>query len=73
MPQFDLYSFSSQVFWTLLGFSFFYFFTLKFYLVQLAEVLKMRQKLLTAYSKKKKGSTEPLDILSHFLGPLFKK
>ena len=45
MPQFDFYSFPGQVFWTLLGFLFFYFFILKYYIVKFAEVIKMRQKL----------------------------
>ena len=45
MPQFDFYSFPGQVFWTLLGFYFFYFFILKYYIVKFAEVIKMRQKL----------------------------
>ena len=45
MPQFDFYSFSGQVFWTLLGFSFFYFFILKYYLVSFSEIFKIRQKL----------------------------
>lgn len=46
MPQFDFYSFSSQVFWVVLGFFLFYFFILKFYLVYFAEIYKMRNKLL---------------------------
>jgi len=46
MPQFDAYSFSGQVFWTLSGFYFFYFFSLHFYLTQLASIFKMRQKLI---------------------------
>jgi len=50
MPQFDFYSFSGQVFWTLLGFSFFYFFILKYYLVPFSEVFKMRQKLFNQTS-----------------------
>ena len=45
MPQFDFYSFPGQVFWTLLGFLFFYFFILKYYIVKFSEVIKMRQKL----------------------------
>ena len=45
MPQFDFYSFPSQVFWTLLTMFFFYFFILKFYLVPFSEIFKIRQKL----------------------------
>lgn len=45
MPQFDFYSFSTQVFWTLLGFLLFYFFILKYYIVKFAELFKIRQKL----------------------------
>lgn len=43
MPQFDIFSFSTQVVWTLLGFFSFYFFILKFYLVKIAETLKLRR------------------------------
>jgi hypothetical protein len=50
MPQFDFYSFSGQVLWTLLGFSFFYFFILKYYIVYFSEIFKIRQKL---YNQKK--------------------
>jgi len=46
MPQFDFYSFSVQIFWILVGFSLFYFFILRFYLVPVSEVLKWRKKLL---------------------------
>ena len=45
MPQFDFYSFPSQVFWTLIGFFIFYFFILKNYIVKFSELFKMRQKL----------------------------
>ena len=43
MPQFDFFSFSTQVFWILIGFFSFYFFVLKFYLVKIAETLKLRR------------------------------
>jgi hypothetical protein len=46
MPQFDFYSFSGQVFWSLSGFFCFYFFILRFYVISFSEVLKMRQKLV---------------------------
>ncbi len=73
MPQFDSYSYSSQVFWALLGFYLFYFFVLNFYLVQFSEVFKMRQKLLVSYSKKRKEANESVDVLSCFLHAIFKK
>jgi hypothetical protein len=50
MPQFDFYSFSGQVLWTLIGFLFFYFFILKYYIVSFSEIFKIRQKL---YNQKK--------------------
>ena len=53
MPQFDAYSYSGQIFWTLLGFFLFYFFILNFYVVHFSEVFKMRQKLyLSSLGKK---------------------
>ena len=73
MPQFDLYSYSCQVFWALIGFYTFYFFILNFYLVHFSEVLKMRQKLLASYSKKRRETNESVDILSSFLRAIFKK
>lgn len=51
MPQFDFYSFSGQIFWTLAGFYFFYFFGLHFYLTKLSALFKMRQKLISTYIK----------------------
>jgi F0F1-type ATP synthase membrane subunit b/b' len=51
MPQFDFYSFSGQIFWTLFGFYLFYFFVLHFYLTSFSELFKMRQKLATIYVK----------------------
>jgi hypothetical protein len=44
MPQFDAYSFSGQVFWTLFGFCNFYFFVLSVYVVLFSEMFKMRKK-----------------------------
>jgi hypothetical protein len=43
MPQFDFFSFSTQVFWILIGFFSFYFFVLKFYLVKIGQTLKLRR------------------------------
>ena len=49
MPQFDFYSFSSQCSWILISFFLFYFFTLRFYLANYSELLKMRKKLLSRF------------------------
>jgi len=57
MPQFDFYSFSGQIFWTLFGFYLFYFFVLHFYLTSFSELFKMRQKLEISYVKEVKGTT----------------
>ena len=46
MPQFDFYSFSVQVFWTLSGFFLFYFLFLGDLLAKIAVLLKLRSKLL---------------------------
>jgi hypothetical protein len=43
MPQFDFFSFSTQVFWILIVFFSFYFFVLKFYLVKIGQTLKLRR------------------------------
>ena len=50
MPQFDFYSFSAQVFWSLSGFFVFYFFILRFYVRRIAEVFKFRKKLSNAFA-----------------------
>ena len=57
MPQFDFYSFSGQIFWTLFGFYLFYFFVLHFYLTSFSELFIMRQKLSLVYVKESKTST----------------
>lgn len=69
MPQFDSYSFSGQIFWTLLGFFVFYFFVLNFYVVHLSEVVKMRQKLYISSLQNKKASI--VDIYNPFLRSIF--
>jgi len=66
MPQFDFYSFPSQVFWSLLGFLIFYFFILRFYLVNFSETFKMRSKLISFYVKTSKTAISLIDILSTF-------
>jgi hypothetical protein len=73
MPQFDFYSFSGQVFWTLLGFFIFYFFVLRFYLTSFSEMFKMRQKLLTAYRNEKQISSTSVNPFLPFLAIIFKK
>ena len=50
MPQFDFYSFSTQIFWFLLSFYFFYFFFVYFYITSFTRVFKLRQKLILFYS-----------------------
>ena len=51
MPQFDFYSFSTQIFYVLLGFTIFHFFILNFLIISYAQVLKLRQKLFNIYLK----------------------
>jgi hypothetical protein len=52
MPQFDFFSFSSQAFWISISTIFFYLFFLRFFLRNLSECFKMRQKLFQLQSKK---------------------
>jgi hypothetical protein len=52
MPQFDFYSFSTQVFYVLLGFLFFHFFILNFIALSYSQVLKLRHKLFNTYLTK---------------------
>jgi hypothetical protein len=66
MPQFDFFSFSTQVFWTLVGFFSFYFFILKFYLVKIAQTLKLRRIL------KKKNFSKNISY-DYILSLIFKK
>jgi len=49
MPQFDFHSFSVQVFWSLVGFFFFYFTILKEYISNLALLFKLRSKILISF------------------------
>jgi hypothetical protein len=62
MPQFDFYSFSGQIFWTLFGFYLFYFFVLHFYLTSFSELFKMRQKLALVYVKESKNVTSKTSL-----------
>lgn len=67
MPQFDFYSFSTQIFYVLLGFTFFHFFILNFVVISYAQVLKLRQKLfniyLNAFSEVNKHSKSVYDSI----------
>jgi F0F1-type ATP synthase membrane subunit b/b' len=73
MPQFDFFSFSGQVFWTLSSFCFFYFIVLRFYLTRLSETLKMRQKLLSFSTKENKIKDAVVNIYDSFLSIMLKK
>ena len=66
MPQFDLYSFSGQVFWTLTGFYLFYFFVLYFYLTKFSSIIKMRQKLILTYIKEEKIKSNVVNSFNFF-------
>ena len=70
MPQFDFYSFSSQVFWSLSGFFVFYFLFLRTYVCSISEALKFRTKLLSLKqdSNEQKASKSTYDkmVLSVF-------
>jgi len=66
MPQFDFYSFSSQVFWSLFGFLSLYFLILRFYLVNFSEVLKIRSKLTSSYLKVN-ANNSIIDLYSSFI------
>lgn len=52
MPQFDFFAFSTQVFWILVGYFAFYFFILKFFLVNISETIKLRKSLIKKVAKK---------------------
>jgi F0F1-type ATP synthase membrane subunit b/b' len=62
MPQFDFYSFSTQVFWSLAIFFIFYFMVTQIYLPRIAEVLKLREK-----RKQLKESSENITLFSLLL------
>jgi len=66
MPQFDAYSFSGQVFWSLTGFYLFYFFGLHFYLTQFAAIFKMRHKLTSTYIKEDKVNSRAINSFNFF-------
>jgi hypothetical protein len=70
MPQFDSYSYSSQVFLILLGFYLLYFFVLNYYLVCFSEVFKMRQKLLFSFLQEKNKIIDLVDTFSPYFNIL---
>jgi len=53
MPQFDFFSFFVQIFWVTIAAISFYLFYLKFFLKNLGEVIKFRQKTLDFAQKNK--------------------
>ena len=57
MPQFDFYSFSTQIFFVLLGFAIFHFLVLKFIVVPYSKVLKLRKKLFSTFLVNSTDST----------------
>lgn len=57
MSQFDFYSFYVQIFWLVVGSFAFYLIYLKFFLKNIAQVLKMRFKLATLIKAAKVKST----------------
>ena len=67
MPQFDFDSFSTQVFWSLSGFFYFYFLVLRYYLSLTGEALKFRSKLVDSYSAKDKGQNTNLSMFDRIL------
>jgi len=50
MPQLDIYSFSSQLFWCLITFSTVYIVLLRKVLPNIAKILKIRNRLINNYS-----------------------
>ncbi len=65
MPQFDFYSSFVQIFWVTISFAVFYFTVNKTILPNLAQVLKMRQKLFDYRIKLERGmSLSIFSILS---------
>ena len=67
MPQFDFDSFSTQVFWSLSGFFYFYFLVLRYYLSLIGEALKFRSKLVDSYSVKDKAQNTNLSMFDRIL------
>ena len=66
MPQFDAYSFSGQVFWTLTGFYLFFFWGLHSHLTQFSALFKMRQKLIYTYIKEGNSKLSSINTANFF-------
>jgi len=66
MPQFDAYSFSGQVFWTLTGFYLFFFWGLHSHLTQFSALFKMRQKLISTYIKEGNSKLSSINTANFF-------
>lgn len=57
MPQLDIYIISTQIFWLLIKFNFFYFLVLKTYIVEISKTFKFRTKLVNAFKSTEKTLT----------------
>jgi len=71
MPQFDFYSFSTQVFYVLLGFTFFHFYVLNFIVVSYSQVLKLRQKLFNTYLNENSTNNSINSLYDSFISSIF--
>jgi len=67
MPQLDIYIISSQIFWLLLKFNFFYFFMLKTYILEVSKTFKFRNKLSNTFKSKETAATTHNTFLGIFL------
>ena len=67
MPQLDIYIISSQIFWLLIKFNFFYFFMLKNYIVEVSKTFKFRNKLSNTFKIKEKAVATHNNFLGIFL------
>ncbi len=55
MPQLDIYIISTQIFWLLIKFNFFYFLVLKTYIVEVSKTFKFRNKLINTFKGTEKN------------------
>ena len=67
MPQLDLYIISSQIFWLLIKFNFFYFFMLKTYILEISKAFKFRNKLINTFKKKEVATIAYNNFLGLFV------